>query len=42
LRSAAERTAAEIMVIGRCPGSARLRANAYGIIRESPVPVLSV
>jgi nucleotide-binding universal stress UspA family protein len=42
LRAAAEQTRADVLVIGRCPSSGRLRASAYGIIRESPVPVLSV
>ena len=43
--SAAGRLSADVLVIGR--GSAagvfgRLRANAYGIIRQSPCPVVSV
>jgi nucleotide-binding universal stress UspA family protein len=43
--AAAKRLSADVLVIGR--GSAagvfgRLRTNAYGIIRESPCPVVSV
>jgi nucleotide-binding universal stress UspA family protein len=41
----ARRVGADVAVIGRGTASGlfgRLRANAYGIIRESPVPVVSV
>ena len=42
--SIARATAADLVVIGRSsPGPlGRLRAQSYGIIRESPCPVLSV
>jgi nucleotide-binding universal stress UspA family protein len=41
LSQAAEQTSADVLIIGR-PSSGRLRATGYGIIRESPIPVLSV
>ncbi len=42
VRTVAETTRADLVVIGRSPSGGRLRTNAYGIIRESPCPVLSV
>jgi nucleotide-binding universal stress UspA family protein len=44
LREAAERTNADVLVIGHIPGRSHLGDNGegYGIIRESPIPVLSV
>jgi len=42
VRAVAETTRADLVVIGRSPSGGRLRTNAYGIIRESPCPVLSV
>lgn len=43
VRTAAGRLNADLVVIGRgAADNARLRTNAYGIIRESPCPVVSV
>jgi nucleotide-binding universal stress UspA family protein len=45
VRAAAERYAADLVVIGRHENSAkagRLRSNVYAIVRESPCPVASV
>jgi nucleotide-binding universal stress UspA family protein len=43
VRAAAGRLNADLVVIGRgAADNARLRTNAYGIIRESPCPVVSV
>jgi nucleotide-binding universal stress UspA family protein len=42
LRTAAEQTKADLLVVGRAPSGARLRTNGYAIIREAGVPVLSV
>lgn len=43
VRSAAGRLNADLVVIGRgVADNARLRTHAYGIIRESPCPVVSV
>jgi len=43
VRIAAGRLNADLVVIGRSAAdNARLRTNAYGIIRESPCPVVSV
>ena len=44
LNRAAERTKADVLVIGRIPGRSHLGDNGegYGIIRESHIPVLSV
>ncbi len=44
LRQAAERTSADVLVVGHIPGRSHLGDNGegYGIIRESPIPVLSV
>jgi nucleotide-binding universal stress UspA family protein len=44
LNDAAERTKADVLVIGRIPGRSHLGDNGegYGIIRESHIPVLSV
>jgi nucleotide-binding universal stress UspA family protein len=44
LNRAAERTKADVLVIGRIPGRSHLGDNGegYGIIRESQIPVLSV
>ena len=41
---AAETCGADVLVIGRTPSglSRRLRSNAYGIIRQSPCPVVSI
>jgi len=41
----ADESQADVLVIGRSPKSGvwgRLRTHAYGIIRESPCPVISV
>jgi nucleotide-binding universal stress UspA family protein len=42
LNLAAQQTNANLLVIGCRPANGRLRANAYSIVRESSVPVLSV
>jgi nucleotide-binding universal stress UspA family protein len=44
LNRAAERTKADVLVIGRVPGRSHFGDNGegYGIIRESQIPVLSV
>jgi nucleotide-binding universal stress UspA family protein len=44
LNRAAERTKADVLVIGHIPGRSHLgdNGNGYGIIRESRIPVLSV
>ena len=44
LNRAAERTKADVLVIGRIPGRSHLGDNGegYGIIRASQIPVLSV
>jgi nucleotide-binding universal stress UspA family protein len=42
LHKAAEETAADVLVIGRRASINRLGADNYAIIRDSPVPVLSV
>lgn len=44
VHAVAEETHADLVVIGRARGGflGRLRAHAYAIIRESPVPVVSV
>jgi nucleotide-binding universal stress UspA family protein len=42
LRLAADKTKADLLVIGRKTSGGHLGANGYGILRESPVPVLSV
>jgi nucleotide-binding universal stress UspA family protein len=44
LNRAAEQTMADVLVVGHSPGRSHLGDNGegYGIIRESPVPVLSV
>jgi nucleotide-binding universal stress UspA family protein len=42
LNLAAQQTNADVLVIGCRPANGRLRANAYSIVRESSVPVLSV
>ena len=42
LRLAAETTKADLLVVGRCSAQGGLRTSGYAIIRESPVPVLSV
>jgi nucleotide-binding universal stress UspA family protein len=42
LREAAERTKADLLVIGRKTSGGHIGANGYAILRESPVPVLSV
>ncbi len=44
LNRAAERTKADVLVIGHIPGRSHLgdNGNGYGIIRESHIPVLSV
>lgn len=45
VRDMAKESQADILVIGRSPRDGvwgRLRTNAYGIIRESPCPVISV
>jgi nucleotide-binding universal stress UspA family protein len=44
LNRAAEQTKADVLVIGRIPGRSHLGDNGegYGIIRQSPIPVLSV
>jgi nucleotide-binding universal stress UspA family protein len=45
IRTAAQQKGADVLVIGRgyaCGAFGRLRANAYGIIRESPCPVASI
>ncbi len=42
LHQAAEKTAADVLVIGRRASINRLGSNNYAIIRDSPVPVLSV
>jgi nucleotide-binding universal stress UspA family protein len=41
LNQVARQTNGDVLVIGR-PSHGRLRATGYGIIRESPIPVLSV
>ena len=42
LRSLAEQTKADLIVIGGRPSEGHLRASSYGIICESSVPVMSV
>lgn len=42
LRRVAEQTKADLIVIGGRPSEGHLRASSYGIICESPVPVVSV
>jgi nucleotide-binding universal stress UspA family protein len=44
LNRAAERTKADVLVIGHNPGRSHLGDNGegYGIIRESPIPVLAL
>ncbi|MCL5744438.1 MAG: universal stress protein, partial [Acidobacteria bacterium] len=43
VRAAASRLNADLVIIGRgAADTARLRTNAFGIIRESPCPVVSV
>ncbi len=44
LNRAAERTKADVLVVGHIPGRSHLgdNGNGYGIIRESHIPVLSV
>ena len=44
LNRAAERTKADVLVIGHIPGRSHLgdNGNGYGIIRQSQIPVLSV
>lgn len=44
LNRAAERTKADVLVVGHIPGRGHLgeNGNGYGIIRESRIPVLSV
>ena len=44
LNRAAERTKADVLVIGHIPGRSHLgdNGNGYGIIRASQIPVLSV
>jgi nucleotide-binding universal stress UspA family protein len=45
VRSVAAKKRADLVVIGRSHvqhGTARLRANAYAVIREAPCPVLSI
>ena len=43
VRTAAGRLSADLVVIGRgAADNARLRTHVYGIIRESPCPVVSV
>jgi nucleotide-binding universal stress UspA family protein len=44
LNRAAERTKADVLVIGHIPGRSHLgdNGNGYAIIRESHIPVLSV
>jgi nucleotide-binding universal stress UspA family protein len=44
VRSVAEQTGADLVVIGRASGGllGRLRAHAYAILREAPCPVVSV
>jgi nucleotide-binding universal stress UspA family protein len=43
VRTAAGRLNSDLVVIGRgAADNARLRTNAYGIIRDSPCPVVSV
>jgi nucleotide-binding universal stress UspA family protein len=44
LNRAAERTEADVLVIGHIPGRSHLgdNGNGYGIIRQSQIPVLSV
>ena len=44
LNRAAERTKADVLLIGHIPGQSHLGDNGggYGIIRESRIPVLSV
>ncbi len=42
VRRAAEEHAADLVVIGRGEGAARLRTHSYSIIRQSPCPVVSV
>jgi len=44
LNRAAERTKADVLIIGRTPGRSHLGDNdeGYGIIRESRIPILSV
>ena len=44
LNRAAERTKADLLVIGHIPGRSHLgdNGNGYGIIRASQIPVLSV
>ncbi len=41
LSHAAVQTSADLLIVGR-PPKGRLRATGYGIIRDSPIPVLSV
>lgn len=42
LRRIAEQTKADLVVVGGRPSEGLLRASSYGIICESPVPVVSV
>ena len=45
LVDAARRLGADALIIGRTPrssGSGRMRDLTYGVVRDSPVPVLSV
>jgi nucleotide-binding universal stress UspA family protein len=42
LRGVAEQTKADLIIIGGHPSEGHLRAGSYGIICESPVPVLTV
>lgn len=42
LRRVAEQTKADLVVLGGRPAEGHLRASSYGIICESPVPVISV
>jgi nucleotide-binding universal stress UspA family protein len=42
LKHAAEQTKSDVLVMGRHASGARLHSTGYGIIRESPIPVLSI
>ena len=45
VKNFAEQSGADLVIVGRSSGEAslgRLKANAYGIVRESPCPVISV
>jgi nucleotide-binding universal stress UspA family protein len=42
LHHAAKQTKADVLVMGRHASGARLHSTGYGIIRESPIPVLSI